>query len=56
MRIEKLFSIDSEIFRMYRDSSGIDSEPSFEQQMALHALETAVRCLFPNPYTHLKLK
>ncbi len=47
---------DSEIFRMHRDSSGIDSELSFEQQMALHALETAVLCSFPNPYTHLNLK
>ncbi len=41
---------------MHRDSSGIDSELSFEHQMALHALETAVLCLFPNPYTHLTLK
>ncbi len=40
---------------MHRDSSGIDSETSFEHQMALHALETAVLCLFPNPYTHLNL-
>ncbi len=36
--------------------SQVDSELSFEQQMALHALETAVLCLFPNPYTHLNLK
>ncbi len=43
-------------FRMHRDSSGIDSELSFEQQMARRALETAVLCLFPNPYTHLNLK
>ncbi len=56
LRIEKLFSIDSEVFRMHRDSSGIDSELSFEQQMVLHALESAVLCLFPNPYTHLNLK
>ncbi len=41
---------------MHRDSSGIDSELSFEQQVALHALETDVLCLFPNPYTHLNLK
>ncbi len=34
----------------------LESELSFEQQMALHALETAVLCLFPNPYTHLNLK
>ncbi len=32
---------------MHRDSSGIDSELRFEQQMALHASETAVLCLFP---------
>ncbi len=43
-------------FWMHRDSSGIDSELSVEQQMALHALETAELCLFPNPYTHLNLK
>ncbi len=36
--------------------SGIDSELSFEQQVALHASETAVLCLFPNPYTHSNLK
>ncbi len=29
------FWIDSEIFRMHRDSSGIDSEPRFLQQIAL---------------------
>ncbi len=40
---------------MHRYSSGIDSELNFEQKMALHALETAVLCLFPNPYTHLNL-
>ncbi len=55
-RIEKWFWIDSEIFWMHRDSSGIDSELSVEQQVALHALETAELCLFPNPYTHLNLK
>ncbi len=47
---------DSDIFRMHRDSSGIDSELSFEQQVALHASETDVLRLFPNPYTHLNLK
>ncbi len=36
--------------------SRIDSELSFEQQMVLHALESAVLCLFPNPYMHLNLK
>ncbi len=36
--------------------SRVDSELSFEQQMALHALETAALCLFPNPYTHLEPK
>ncbi len=36
--------------------SRVDSELSFEQQMVLHALESAVLCLFPNPYTHLNLK
>ncbi len=35
--------------------SRVDSEVSFEQQVALHALETAVLCLFPNPYTHSNL-
>ncbi len=38
------------------DSSGVDSELSLEQQVALHASETAVLRLFPNPYTHLNLK
>ncbi len=33
-RIEKWFSIDSEIFRMHGDSSGIDSELSFEHGAA----------------------
>ncbi len=47
---------DSVIFQMHRDSSGIDSELSFEQQKVLHVLETAVLCLFPNPYTYLNLK
>ncbi len=32
-RIEKWFSIDSEMFRMHRYSSGIASELSFEHQM-----------------------
>ncbi len=36
--------------------SGVDSEVSCEQQVALHASETAVLCSFPNPYTHSNLK
>ncbi len=48
--------IDSWIFWMLRGSSGINSELSFEQQMALYALETAVLCFFPNPYIYLNLK
>ncbi len=36
--------------------SGVDSEVSFEQQVALHASETAELCSSPNPYTHVNLK
>ncbi len=36
--------------------SRVNSELSFEHQMALHTLETAVLCVFSNPYTHLNLK
>ncbi len=34
----------------------LDSEVSFEQQVALHASETDVLCSFTNPYTHSNLK
>ncbi len=44
------------ILRFAESLSGVDSELSFEQQMALHASETAVLCSFPNPYTHSNLQ
>ncbi len=45
LRMEKWFNIDSDIFPMHRDSSGIDSELSFEHQMSvernLHRIRNA---------------